>query len=97
MGDINKLLDEFEQECFMLRREATETRAKNDVVRTAYERIRDEFAERITATLGTPEIVCCRDCKHCMAYTVAAYCDHMAHKVELDGFCAWGECKEVKR
>lgn len=39
-------------------------------------------------------IVRCGDCKHCMAYTVAAYCDHMAHKVALDGFCAWGERRE---
>lgn len=55
MGDISKLLDDFEHECFMLRREATETRAKNDVVRTAYERIRDGYAERIAATLGSDD------------------------------------------
>lgn len=55
MNDINKLLDDYEHECFMLRVEATETRAKNDVVRMAYERIRDEFAERIAATLSRPK------------------------------------------
>ena len=51
---LRKLLDEFEHECFMLRVEASETRARADVVRDSYERIRDEFAGRIAATLGTP-------------------------------------------
>ena len=61
---LTELLDEFEHECFMLRVEASETRAGDDVVRKSYERIRDEFAGRIAATLGNPEIVRCRDCEH---------------------------------
>ncbi len=36
------------------------------------------------------EIVRCGDCRHCMAYTFATYCVHMAHAVKIDGFCAWG-------
>lgn len=39
------------------------------------------------------EIVRCRDCKWCMAYMSGTYCDYMAHAVELDGFCKWGERK----
>lgn len=38
------------------------------------------------------QIVRCRDCKWCMAYNNATYCDRFAHAlptVELDGFCAW--------
>lgn len=40
------------------------------------------------------EIVRCRDCKWCMAYQTATYCDRFAHALptaELNGFCAWGE------
>ena len=51
--ELQGILDEFEYECYMLRVEASETRARNDVVRKAYERIRDEFAGRIAATLGS--------------------------------------------
>ena len=46
-----------------------------------------------SASLGE-EIVRCRDCRWCMAYSKATYCDRFAHElptVELDGFCAWGE------
>lgn len=50
--ELQGILDEFEYECYMLRVEASETRARDDVVRKAYERIRDEFAGRIAATLG---------------------------------------------
>ena len=50
--EIAELLDEFESECFMLRVEASETRARDDVVRESYDRILDEFAGRIAATLG---------------------------------------------
>lgn len=53
MIELQGILDEFEHECFMLRVEASETRAKCDVVRKSYERIRDEFARRIVATLGS--------------------------------------------
>lgn len=38
------------------------------------------------------EIVRCRDCKWCMAYSQATYCDRFAHalpSVEPNGFCAW--------
>ena len=41
-------------------------------------------------------IVRCRDCRWCMAYSKATYCDRFAHALptaELDGFCAWGERK----
>lgn len=51
--ELQGILDEFEHECFMLRVEASETRARGDVVRKSYERIRDEFTERIAATLGS--------------------------------------------
>lgn len=51
--ELKAIMDEFEHECFMLRVEASDTRARDDVVRKAYERIRDEFAGRIAATLGT--------------------------------------------
>lgn len=40
------------------------------------------------------EIVRCRDCKWCMAYWKATYCDRFKHSLptaELDGFCAWAE------
>ena len=37
----------------MLRVEASETRARDDVVRESYERIRDEFAGRIAAAVGS--------------------------------------------
>ena len=53
--ELQGILDEFEHECFMLRVEASETRAKGDVVRKSYERIRDEYAGRITATLGSEQ------------------------------------------
>lgn len=36
-------------------------------------------------------VVRCRDCKRCMAYMAGTYCDYMAHSVEPDGFCAWGQ------
>lgn len=45
-------------------------------------------------------IVRCRDCKRCMAYSEATYCDFFAHRIPsigsdgLDGFCAWGERME---
>lgn len=53
--ELQDIMDEFEHECFMLRVEASETRARNDVVRKSYECIRDEFAGRISATLGGGE------------------------------------------
>lgn len=39
----------------------------------------------------TREIVRCRDCKWYMAYWQSAYCDYMAHSVEPDDFCSYGE------
>ena len=50
--ELQGIMDEFEHECYMLRVEASETRARDDVVRRSYERMRDEFAGRIAATLG---------------------------------------------
>lgn len=55
---LRELLDEFEHECFMIRVEASETRAKDDVVRKAYERQRDETAQAIVATLGEADEGC---------------------------------------
>ena len=48
--------------------------------------------------LSDEEIVRCMDCRWCMAYSKAAYCDRFAHALPtpvelLDGFCAWGERK----
>ena len=43
-------------------------------------------------------IVRCRDCKWSVGYWKSAYCDKFAHALpnaNLDGFCAWGERKEV--
>lgn len=38
------------------------------------------------------EIVRCRDCKFCMSYWGADYCDYFSHVTnDPDGFCAWGE------
>lgn len=45
--------------------------------------------------LARKEITRCRDCKWCMAYWQATYCDYMAHSVEPDGFCAWGERRDA--
>ena len=50
--ELLRLLDEFEHECFTLRVEATETKAKDKDVREAYERIREESAQAIATTLG---------------------------------------------
>lgn len=47
-----RLLDDFEHECFMLRVEASETRARDDVVRKAYEQKREKTAQAIAAALG---------------------------------------------
>lgn len=38
------------------------------------------------------EIVRCRDCKFCMSYWGADYCDYFSHVTnDPDGYCAWGE------
>jgi len=50
--ELWRLLDEFEHECFMIRVEASETRAKDEVVREAYERQREKTAWAISATLS---------------------------------------------
>ena len=57
-------------------------------------RLNMALIEQNGAKLGE-RIVRCRDCKWCMAYMAGTYCDYMAHAVELDGFCAWGERKEA--
>ena len=42
------------------------------------------------------EIVRCRDCKFCMSYWGADYCDHFSHVTnDPDGFCAWGERRDA--
>ena len=51
-----------------------------------------------TERLTDEEIVRCMDCKWCMAYSNATYCDRFAHALptsELDGFCAWGERRDA--
>ena len=50
-----RLLDEFEHECYMIRVEASETRARDDVLRKAYEQQREKTAQAIAATLGNGE------------------------------------------
>lgn len=41
------------------------------------------------------EIVRCRDCKFCMSYWGADYCDYFKHVTnDPDGFCAWACRKE---
>lgn len=58
------------------------------------------LGEQATHCFGYPInecIVRCRDCKWCMAYSNATYCDRFAHglpTVEPDGFCAWGERRQ---
>ena len=54
-AELHRILDGFEHECYMLRVEASETRAKDEAVRDAYERIREESARAIAATLGAEE------------------------------------------
>ena len=54
---IYDLLDEFEHECFMIRVEASETRAKDDVVREAYVRQREKTAQAIAALIVSG---CCK-------------------------------------
>lgn len=58
-----------------------------------------EYMTMIANTVESMEafsknLVICRDCKWCMAYAKATYCDRFAHalpEAEPDGFCAWGE------
>ena len=48
--------------------------------------------------LTDEEIVRCMDCRWCMAYSKAAYCDRFAHALptaETDGYCAWGERRDA--
>ena len=54
-------------------------------------------AESHGATLKE-RVVRCADCRWCMAYAKAVYCDRFAHQlpqVELNGFCAWGERRDA--
>ena len=61
-----------------------------------FEKTSDWFKIRFNETIPLGKrIVRCRDCKFCMAYMAGTYCDYMAHSVEPDGFCSWGERKEV--
>lgn len=41
-------------------------------------------------------VVRCKDCKFCMSYWQSDYCDYFSHVTnDPDGFCAWGERREV--
>lgn len=52
-------------------------------------------AESHGATLKE-RIVRCGDCKFCMNYWGADYCDHFSHVTnDPDGFCAWGERRDA--
>lgn len=56
------------------------------------------MTEENMAAHGWAKVVRCRDCKWCMAYSNATYCDRFAHAlptVEPDGFCAWGERRDA--
>lgn len=57
IDEIQRLLDSFEHECFMIRVEGSETRAKVEDVRKAYLRQRNETAKAIEAMLE-PETCC---------------------------------------
>lgn len=53
----------------------------------------------VMASRQREEIVRCGDCKWCMVYNNATYCDRFASSlppVEPDDFCAWGEMKAVE-
>lgn len=46
--------------------------------------------------LTEERIVRCRDCKFCMSYWGADYCDYFKHVTnDPDGFCAWGERRDA--
>lgn len=50
--------------------------------------------QAIAATLGTPEIVRCRDCRYYSEYQ--DLCERLQPGMlvmEADGFCAWGELR----
>lgn len=41
-------------------------------------------------------VVRCRDCKFCMSYWGADYCDFFSHTTnDPDGFCSWGERRDA--
>ena len=47
-------------------------------------------AESHGATL-MERVVRCRDCKYCMSYLKADYCDYFSHAInDPDGFCSRG-------
>lgn len=55
------------------------------------------MTEENMAAHGWAKVVRCRDCKWCMAYSNATYCDRFVHAlptVEPNGFCAWGERRD---
>ena len=58
----------------------------------------EEEAVRQLREIGFERVVRCRDCRWCMAYSNATYCDRFAHALptsEPDGFCAWGERRDA--
>ncbi len=41
-------------------------------------------------------VVRCRDCKFCMSYWEADYCDYFKHVTnDPDGYCAWGKRRDA--
>lgn len=50
----------------------------------------------VTICAPTEPIVRCRDCKFCMSYWGADYCDFFSHVTnDPDGFCSWGERRDA--
>lgn len=44
------------------------------------------------------DIVRCKNCRYCMSYWKANYCDYFKYSIEhLNGFCAWGERRKDER
>ena len=58
------------------------------------EAIIDGAAKGETKLVRREQIVRCRDCKFYGYGKYATHCYRFVHKVEPDGFCAWGERSE---
>lgn len=59
---------------------------------------RPTYADHWSACKRMGGLVRCRDCRWCVAYSKATYCDRFAHAlptIEPDGFCAWGERRDA--
>lgn len=56
----------------------------------------EEPSDRSPSWRAHERIVRCRDCRFLMSYWKSDYCDYFSHVTnDPDGFCAWGERKEV--